>query len=312
MKINLSKRFWNRIFCVCINYVSWFQNNYCKRNIFWGKKMDLSMFFSFIESNFWAQQIFTYSATALLDYSFAKLIDKSRKKDLSWQLLHCLQNAHCATCSQLNWEYDPNTFFEVSKKIICNNVDVCSETKLVNVFASAIEHPISINDVKVWINNFEIELASKEHEHLREFIKLKLLIKEGSISDIQRRYAERFEQTVFSDNNSTLSLYQLYIPNEYSLNDEDCAYDDLLQLIDSFINNQIEGWLTEKGIRYSNKINALFIFGHQCMGKSTLISKIIYDHYLRNELNSKEIYVVNFSDRSFRSRELTPRDICEY
>lgn len=274
--------------------------------------MDLENLKFLIENNFWIQQIFSNSTTILLDYTFKKLNNIFNKKDLSWQLLHCLQEAHYNTCNQLNWEYDPDTFILVSKIILTNNINICNEANLVNIFSTAIGQPMSIDDVKCWLNNFEIELSSNEHEHLREFIKLKFLVRENQISHIQKRYLEKFQQIVFSNDNATLFLYQLYIPNNYSIYNGDILNDDLLELIDAFIYDDLNIWLNKKHIKSSDDISALFVFGYQCTGKSTLISKIIYDHYFNDEINSKQIYVVNFSDRSFKNNNLTPREICEY
>lgn len=274
--------------------------------------MDVVNLLSLIENNFWIQQFFSNSITLLLEYTFKKFKETTNKKDLSWQLLHCLQTAHYNTCNQLNWEYNPDAYIQVSKNILTSNINICDESNLANIFSTAVGHPINASDARCWLNNFQMQLTSKEHEHLWEFIKLKLLFGRNEISDIKKRYLEKFQQIVFSNDNSTLFLYQLYIPNNYSLYNGECFRNDLIDLIDAFIYGNFDHWSKKEGINCSDEINALFIFGHQCTGKSTLISKIIYDHYFNNEINSKQIHVVSFSDRSFKNNNLTPHDICKY
>lgn len=265
-----------------------------------------------IENNFWVKQIVSNSITLLLDYSFKKLNERSEKGNLLWQLLHCLQEAHRRTCSQLNWEYTPDAYIEISKIILTKNINVCSEANLANIFSTAVGHPINSNDVECWLSNFTWELASNQHEQLRNFIELKLLFHKERLSHVQKCYLEKFQQISFSNDNDTWFLYQLYIPNKYNIYNDKYSRNDLVELVEAYIYGNVNQWLNEKGIDCSDEVNALFVFGHQCTGKSTLVSKIIYDHYFNNEMNIKPIYIVNFSDRSFKNNSLIPKDICEY
>ena len=170
-----------------------------------------------IENNFWLKQIVSNSITLLLDYSFKKLNERSEKGNLLWQLLHCLQEAHRRTCSQLNWEYTPDAYIEISKIILTKNINVCSEANLANIFSTAVGHPINSNDVECWLSNFTWELASNQHEQLRNFIELKLLFHKERLSHVQKCYLEKFQQISFSNDNDTWFLYQLYIPNKYNI-----------------------------------------------------------------------------------------------
>lgn len=143
-------------------------------------------------------------------------------------------------------------------------------------------------------------------------IELKLLFHKERLSHVQKCYLEKFQQISFSNDNDTWFLYQLYIPNKYNIYNDKYSRNDLVELVEAYIYGNVNQWLNEKGIDCSDEVNALFVFGHQCTGKSTLVSKIIYDHYFNNEMNIKPIYIVNFSDRSFKNNSLIPKDICEY
>ena len=271
-------------------------------------EIDLNM----LVNNFWFQQIIANSIALLSDYSFKKLEEKSNKNDLLWQLLHCLQQAHYYTCEQLGWEYDPNAFIELSKTILTDNISICNEANIISVFATAVGHPINKTDAECWVNNFQIQLVSEEHRRLWEYIKLKHLFSQKEIPEIQKRYIEKFEQIVIYNDSEDLFLYQLYIPNEYSIYNEKSSNNDLLDLVDAFVYGNVETWSNTKGIDCSNETNTLFVFGHQCTGKSTLLSKIIYDHYVANKMNEKQIHIVSFNDRSLKNNDLTPYSICNY
>ena len=274
--------------------------------------MNMSTLFSLIQNNFLYEQIFVYSTTTLMNYTFKKLNDRLTKKDIIWELMHCLQGAHSRTCKQLNWEYDPNVYINISKELINNKTILFNESTIINIFTNGVGHEICFDDIECWLNNFEIELAAKEHEHLREFIKLKLLIKDNAIPYIERKYIEKFQEPAFPKGNKLLSLYQIYIPNEYKLNGREGTYNDLIELINSFISDDVDSFLHDKNIPFCKNVNTLFIFGHQCTGKSTLVSKILYEHYMKSPITSKEIHVINFSDRNFRKSDLTPREIADY
>ena len=274
--------------------------------------MDLENLQYLIQNNFWVEQIISNATPILLDYTVKKLNEKLTKKDLLWELLHCLQEAHRQTCSKLNWEYEPEVYISLSKEILNNKINLCDERNLANIFSTALKHPISIDDVNCWLNSFLTELSSNEHQHIREFIKLKLLIRKNQLPNIQKLYLEKFQQVILSNNDDKLLLYQLYIPNKYIPNNESCSRDDLMELIHNFIYGDFTKWSNDQNLNFSDKVNSLFIFGHQCTGKSTLVSKVIYDHYFNNEINTKTIHLISFSDRDLRNNQLTPKDICEY
>lgn len=274
--------------------------------------MDMTSLIYLIENNFWYEQLFIYSATSLLNYTFKKINDRFAKKDIAWQLMHCLQGAHSKTCEQLKWECNNDAYIDISKELINHKTDICNKSTIVNIFTNAVGHEVNFDDIECWISNFEIELASKEHEHLREFIKLKLLIKENSIPYIERKYIEKFQQPAFPKGNILLSLCQLYIPNEYKLNGSERTFDDLMELLKAFISGNIDSFLCNKNKTFYKDMNTLFVFGHQCTGKSTLVSKILYDHYLKSQVTTNKIHVVNFNDRNFRKSNLTPREIADY
>lgn len=266
----------------------------------------------FIENNFWAQQFFCIATPIIVETSFNRFLKRFHKKDLSWQLLHCLQEAHRQTCDSLQWEYDPDTYFCISKELLTPKNTILNEALLTNVFSKIVGNEIRKQEIDQWLYFFEKELASDEHSNLREYLKIKFLLKESSLSDIQLQYIERFEKVVFSNSSTNFLQYQFYIPNCYYLKDEQNTYDNLLDLIESFICDSFTEWAQNNKYVLDQNVNTLFIFGSQCTGKSTLVSKIIYDNYSSYEESTRRVYVVNFCNRCFRSTNLSPDEICKY
>ena len=240
----------------------------------------------FIENNFWAQQFFCIATPIIVETSFNRFLKRFHKKDLSWQLLHCLQEAHRQTCDSLQWEYDPDTYFCISKELLTPKNTILNEALLTNVFSKIVGNEIRKQEIDQWLYFFEKELASDEHSNLREYLKIKFLLKESSLSDIQLQYIERFEKVVFSNSSTNFLQYQFYIPNCYYLKDEQNTYDNLLDLIESFICDSFTEWAQNNKYVLDQNVNTLFIFGSQCTGKSTLVSKIIYDNYSSYEMDA--------------------------
>lgn len=266
-----------------------------------------------VDNNFlssFAKFIGTYVSTAALDFSLKNR--NGYRKDIYWQLFHCMQDAHEKTCEELHWEYDSEVYSELSKEILKNNTYLNNIKTLSNIFSTAIGHETKFEDIDCWLKNFQISLVSDEHSNLRELIKIQSLYQDCNIHPINKIYVQKFQQTIFSNDLCSLSLHDIYIPNEYKLSKDEQIHRDLLELIDAFIHDRIEIILKQKDIVCTCDINSLFIFGHQCTGKSTLISRLIYDNYLNDGYLSKNIYVCSFSDRSFRSIDLTPHNICKY
>ena len=274
------------------------------------------------DNSFWSsvvQFICTYVSTYALDSVYSRIKDKCYKckNDVLWQLLHCMQEAHKRTCEQLNWEYDLDIYNELSVDILNCNIGLNDKKTLVKIFSNVVGGEISFKDIECWINNFQISLASNEHRNLCELIKIKSMFDNSNISSSInnmniRKCIQKFIQPIVFDDQYKLSLRDMYIPNEYKLNGDEFIHRDLLELISAFIGNRIKPFLKQKNIIITDNVNALFVFGHQCTGKSTLISKLIYDNYLNNSSFRNNMYVCNFSDSSFREIDLTPYKICKY
>lgn len=264
-----------------------------------------------LKNNFCFQQLIVYSGTKLLDRTLNALFKSNKKETVLGQALQCLQESHRKTCETLGWEYDADLYFELSKTLLKEKVSLYQEKILSGIFSEAVGHSIDQKSINIWIEKFIEELSDKKYERLREYIKFKSSLSKNDNYFTQRMYIEKFEQPLSLDEDTKLPICELYIPNTYTFPEYETQYDDLLHLIDSFIEDDLPCVLKEKHINISDKISALIIFGHQCMGKSTLVSKILYDNYTQKLSREKNIHVVNFNDRNFANKDLTPRNICD-
>ena len=276
--------------------------------------MDFSALMTFFQTNFFANFIATQMSTSIFNYTFASLKKKFIKYDVSWQLLDCIENAHRDTCENLDWEYNPDAFlnsFLLSLKE-AETQNLFSEMSLASAFINAMGHPVGSIEIKCWENCFLSQLSSEKYTQLREFIKLKLFVDSKSIPELQKRYIERLKQPQVSNDDRFLTLEDLYIPNKYKIGNSGQVYDDLFELINNFREGTVDNWLAQKGIRPTSKVYALFIYGYQCTGKTTLISKIISDYYLDQYSPETHLHMVSFGDRVLRNKELSIQSICEY
>lgn len=256
--------------------------------------------------------IFTYAATASLDGILAHFKDKQSKRDLSWQLLDTLTKAHENTCEKLGWEYNSDAFLSSYLNSILNLHSLQSIDTLSRIFTDVIGHPVKDADIKCWISCFEMQLVMPEHEQLREYIKLQSLHTGKKTYLIKRSYLNKFKEERFENGDNYLTLVDLYLPNNYKINGEGRSFDDLLETIDSFLKGDLTVHLQKKGIQINNTPNILLIFAHQCTGKSTLISKIIYELTYGDASNKPPIFVVSFADRALKDQGLNAEVICSY
>lgn len=121
--------------------------------------------------------------------------------------------------------------------------------------------------------------------------------------DIPNNYINKYEELLFGD--SYLSLKDIYIPNLYSFmggNTEPVPYDDLFELIKHFLNNTLTAFLNEKEVSCLLKIKTLLILGYPGVGKSSLVTKIIYDNFYNKYLPNIKIRCINFSEVSFEDK----------
>lgn len=268
--------------------------------------MDLSNIFSILQSNYFA----SFFATTILNSTINAWKKRMSEHNILWQLLNCMQKAHQDTCKMLNWEYNPDAFSNFFIDVGKIASTIYSEEDLTAIFMDAVGHPMDNDAIKCWINNFQIHLTAKEHEQLRELLKLQLLFDQRSIPESQIKYVERFNHPQSLDGTHFFTLSELYIPNKYKMGND--IYNDLLELVNSFRENKIEEFLNAKGILKSEEIFALFVIGHQCTGKSALVSKIISDYTLNRVPGTNSLYVVSFSDRVFCNEEFNIYAICKY
>ena len=241
--------------------------------------MELVTLMDIIKNNFFANFVATYISTSVFDFTFDSLKNKFSKRSLSWQVLDCLQKAHLDTCEKLGWEYNPDAFLNSLLTTMSNDPGVFSKTSLYAAFVNAMGHPVNTDEIKCWEHSFLSCLAKKEYEQLREYIKLSYFLEKLSIHYQQKLYLRRFNQPQIFQENLYLSLSDLYIPNQYTIGNNPEVFNDLLELIHVFVQGDIDNWLSSKGTMTKRNINALFIYGYQCTGKSSLISKIVSDYY---------------------------------
>lgn len=274
--------------------------------------MEFSLLMNYLQEDFFVNLFASYSMTKMLDLGINKVKDKKKTMDIQSQLLQCLENAHREACGYLGWEYEPSVFCEIVETISQKGFNFYAENKLTNILSQAIGQEITDKDVFYWVQQFQIELACEEYTQLREFIKLQILLQKRTVPSLHKRYIEKLTHPKLSHKKITLTLNDLYIENEYRIGNNGERYNDLSRLIDAFLSNNIEEFVSEKGNNVQETINALFVFGHQCTGKSTLVSRIIYNYYFKSQLYNKNLFVVSFSERSFQKNDFTPYEICKY
>ena len=254
----------------------------------------------------------SYAATETLDVILEHFRDKESKHDLSWQLLDSLSKAHELTCDELHWEYDSDSFLTSYVNFIFQSHNILSTDILAGVFSQVIGYPVNNEEIERWISNFVKQLVKREHEELREYIKLQTMKTGEKSNDIKRAYLRRFKEERFTIGDIWFKLSDLYLPNNYKINGEGPAYDDLLEIVNSYMRGNIDSYLLNKGIQLYYSPNILFVIAYQCTGKSTLISKILYDIPYEEYIFSPRIFVVSFSEKSMKDKGLDINEICKY
>ena len=267
---------------------------------------------SILQNDFFINLLAVYIATQSLDFNLKILKRKFCDHGLEWQMLDCIEKAHFTTCEQLGWAQNPDAFLKEFLGYMSSSNLAFSQSMLMKILKKAVGHPVNSEDIECWIHCFQVQLSLSDHEQLRELLKVQQLFKEKPITDVQKKYIERFDQLQFSNGNSLLTLADIYIINQFKISNSEMIYNDLINLIEMFADGNINEWLRKKNIDHKDKVNALFIFAHQCTGKSTLISKIVSDYYKNNFLIDIRLFLISFSDRIFRNKELNIESIINY
>ena len=273
--------------------------------------MNLEEIFKLFSFESIVKDVVAYSITAVLDYSFKKFKQSKQTNDLMWQLFDCMQKAYNNTCELLSWEEDSEAFFEASKKIVNSNTDLTCNKALCKIFLELGYPEIKHEDIECWIKQFIQQLSKPKYAHLQNFIIMQSFFKKRGNLDLQKKYFDKFKKPLLANEKVILSMEDIYIPNEYKIGNKGIQYDDLLDLIDVFIKGEINLWLKRKGVSLNRDIDVLFILGHQCTGKSSLISKIACTYSLSNNVFNN-IFILSFSDRDFKNNEFTIRSICSF
>lgn len=136
--------------------------------------------------------------------------------------------------------------------------------------------------------------------------------KNAKIPEIQKRYLNRLQKEEIICGNCALKLNDIYVPNLYKIGDLDGEFDDLFELIASFEKGKVNEWLEKKGIPVQDKIHSLLIFGYQCSGKSTLISRVIANYYSDPSIQLHTLHVVSIGNSFFRHDGLSVSTLCNF
>lgn len=270
--------------------------------------MDISALLMLLKDNFFVN----FLATAALNGGIAAWKNRMSKHDIFWQLINCMQEAHFDTCEKLGWEYNPDAFSAFFTELDTLSSASYSEEVLATTFVDAIGHPMDTAAIKCFILNFQIHLTLKKHEQLREFFKIHLQFEQYSISNIQKKYVDRFCLKRSLDGIHFFSLSELYMPNEYIVGNTSTIHSDLLELVNNLRHNKVTEFLKRKGIHGAEEIFALFVTGHQCTGKSALVSKLVFDYTENRSTGDNSLYVVSFEDKTFCNEDFNITNICEY
>ena len=263
-------------------------------------------------TNFLVEYFANYSLDRIIEG--ISEVDSQHEHDVSLQLLDTLQKAHLMACNKLNWEYNSEAFLGAYfNSILEFKTDAAySQSTLDSIFMCAIGHPVKESDLDCWVTCFQEQLSMPKHSELREFVILNCLIKKETSDVVQRRYLKRFYEAQFEYNGNSLSLSDLYIPNGFKINNEGPVYYDLLNLIEQYCAGHLNVWLSHNNVKPLTDVNVLFILGHQCAGKSTLVSEIISNYYSKERTSYVPLFVISFFDKSIRDSGLELDAILDY
>lgn len=87
----------------------------------------------------------------------------------------------------------------------------------------------------------------------------------------------KYTSKLFWDRNDAINLQQLFIPNQYKIDNDETCYNDLEEVIKSYINNSLRTFLSQKR-REKFDYRVLIISSPIGCGKTSLISKIAFEY----------------------------------
>lgn len=254
------------------------------------------------------QNIVSYGVTSILDAVKNKTFEE-KELPIEYQLIACLTQALEDTCISLNWEYDSTAIEETVFVSLLEFGNQLTIEQLRVIFENAVGQPVSEKVIEQWATCFIISISSSKYTHLREFLKIQKIFdldlyndkaKEMSINCVYRddcdKFANIYNKKLFWSTKQQITLYRLYVPNSYYLNDTQSEYSDLDSLISHFICDNLVSFLRFKGANDPEPA-ILLITGYPGCGKTSLISKFAYEYQQSKGTkdNLKELIFIDIS-----------------
>lgn len=254
------------------------------------------------------QNITSYGITSVLDVIKNKITEE-KELPIEQQLIACLSQALEDTCISLNWEYDSNAIEETVFVSLLKFGNQLTIKKLRTIIENAVGQPVDEKVIEQWTTSFIIFLSSTKYTHLREFLKMQKIFdldlytdKTNEIpincifQDDCNEFANIYNKKLFWSTKQQITLDKLYVPNSYYLNGSQFEYSDLNALISCYICDNLVPFLRFKGANDPEPA-ILLITGYPGCGKTSLISKLAYEHLqsqdTKNNLN--ELFFIDMS-----------------
>ena len=251
---------------------------------------------------------------------FSIIKEKISKDSLEYQLLCVIETSLKDTFEEMGWEYDSITVSEnLNITKLLDDGRIMSEEGLKEIFEDITGQECDNKTLEVIERNFNKTAAS--NQIVFQYISLQSNRYGSSrkskarhrteYTHIERQYIAAMDNRQFSEGISTKTLADTYIANEYYIAQNE-KRDDLIYFLYMFIEGDFNGYLKDYNIldNSSEEINTLIITATQCCGKTSLVSKLLYDYY-RNDYKGYALYVTNFRDERHKRTPLSIDMICK-
>ena len=165
------------------------------------------------------------------------------------------------------------------KQLLRNNIlELDESTK--DELLSCINSSLSLREILYELLVCALKCTKRvEKEVIDEIENILANGQDNSTRDLGRTFfISNYNRPLFWSFKDQIRLKDLYVINQYRLHGSNDSFDDLEDMISSFLFGDIRAFLMEKNICQYDIPNLLFITGYAGSGKTSLISKIA-DHY---------------------------------
>lgn len=131
---------------------------------------------------------------------------------------------------------------------------------------------------------------------------------EKQADDDREHFVQNFHKRLFWSCDNNITLEKLYIKNNYIVTMCSYHFNDVENIIGSFIDGNVQSFLMEKEISYYEDPCVLFITGYAGCGKTSLVSNLAANFAAKE--HTRRLYFISFTN--WKENVLSFNDIAQY